>query len=232
MAGTRRLSRYEFVDTVEKIGRRRRLNVPGALSAHVGRSQPIASSGSRWHWHRPGKWPRWLRVHARINTVRPCAAPVAFVISFLLQGGPTTILMSAPGFPRFRCYAGDDRFCGTDSSNFSASRATSGAAYCLENRRRATQLLGTGWPRPVSVAAGSQRHGQGRASRSPYIGARPRFADQRSGRSAKRRISARSRITIVPLMRSLQPALCQFRSILLTLSRVPPAMSPSSCWER
>ena len=132
MAGTRRLSRYEFVDTVEKIGRRRRLNVPGALSAHVGRSQPIASSGSRWHWHRPGKWPRWLRVHARINTVRPCAAPVAFVISFLLQGGPTTILMSAPGFPRFRCYAGDDRFCGTDSSNFSASRATSGAAYCLE----------------------------------------------------------------------------------------------------
>jgi hypothetical protein len=28
------------------------------------------------------------------NTVRPCAAPVAFVISFLLQDG----LMSAPGF--------------------------------------------------------------------------------------------------------------------------------------
>jgi hypothetical protein len=56
--------------------------------------------------------------------------------------------------------------------------------------------------------------------------------DQRSGMSAKRRISARSRITIIPLMRSLQPALCQFRSILLTLSRVPPAISPSSCWER
>src|SRR5215469_14849462 len=41
-------------------------------------------------------------------------------------------------------------------------------------------------------------------------------------------IALRLRTTIVPLQRSIQPALCQACRCLLTLSRLPPAMFPSS----
>src|SRR6516162_7102155 len=66
----------------------------------------------------------------------------------------------------------------------------------------------------------------------PGRGPRRGQRDRPAVAHTRRWMAARSRIAIEPLLKSMKPALCQACSVLLTLSRLQPAILPSSRCDR